>query len=414
MRVLALLMVVSFFSVTAASAVPPPTDPDGVALPARIDAIEIHGLVRTKKRVVLRELPWQVGTVVSQMTFDLGIARLWDTSMFSRVAGRVIRRGATNVAVIDLEERFPIRPIVEFQTGGNTGYIDLGISDRNILGEYLESEVYVQDFGGHWGGSLWFRDARLFDRRLELYFLGERVIRSRPNYLVNTTHGRLELNLWVMRDLIKFGTGIDARDDVLLSPKPGSVVGEPSPVHAAIFEPMLRIGRIDTVRLRERGVSLQVVPSLGVTSIPGAPAFRRLTVEGNAKIMSGERWNVDLRAQFGLVTNEPNELQFFMGGLDLLRGYPDNYFQANACVITNADVKFVLLDSKWLGLLPEAFSDGAAIRRTDGTTDAAFSVGAGIIFVVPKLVDTLLRVDVGVPLRPPYKPGVSTGTQVFF
>lgn len=414
MRFLAFLIAVFFVSMTCARALPPPPDADHVALPARIDSIEIRGLVRTKKRVVLRELPWQVGTVVSQVMFDLGVARLWDTSMFSRVAGRVVRRGRTNVAVIDLEERFPIRPIVEFQTGGNTGYIDLGLSDRNILGEYLESEVYVQDFAGHWGGSLWFRDARLFDRRLELYFLAERLIRARPDYLVNTTHGRLELNLWAMRDFVKFGTGIELRDDVLLPPKPGSVVSVPSPVHAAIVEPMIRIGRIDTVRLRERGVSVQVIPSLGVTSIPGTPAFRRLTVEGNAKFMSGERWNIDLRAQLGLVTNSPNELQFFIGGLDLLRGYPDNYFQANACAIYNADIKFVLLDSQWLGLLPEAFSDGAVIRRTDATTDAAFSVGAGIVFVVPKLIDTLLRVDVGVPLRPPYKPGVSTGTQVFF
>jgi len=217
-----------------------------------------------------------------------------------------------------------------------------------------------------------------------------------------------------MSDLIVFGTGLELRNDDLLQPNQGSTFTVPATVQAAVFEPMFRIGRIDTVRLRETGLSLDVRPALGDTSVPGAPAFRRLWLDGNAKVIAGDHWNFDLRAQLGTVTNAPAEMQFFIGGLDLLRGYPDNYFQADACAIYNVDVKYVVFDSTWFAAIPDAFTDGAAIRRADGTTDVAVSVGGGAIFVIPKLVDSLLRVDLGVPLRPPYTPSFSTGTQVFF
>jgi hemolysin activation/secretion protein len=411
---LALSLVLGLLSSARASAAPPIVEPDQVALPARIDAIVVHGLVRTKERVVLRELPWRVGTVVSQADFELGITRLWDTTMFAHVAGRVTRRGDVNVAVLELEERFPIRPVFEFQTGGDAAWIHLGLSYRNILGQNLDSEAFYEDFDGKGGGSIWFRDSRLFNERLELIVLTDRLMRSRPNYVVRTTRGRLELNYQVMKDLIRFGMRFDVRSDDFFQPIHGNNPALPGTVQAAIVEPDFRIGRVDTIRLRDSGFSLEARTALGDTTVPGAPAFRRLWLDMNANAMSGDHWNFGLRVQAGTVTNQPDEMQFFIGGLDLLRGYPDNYFQANACAIYNTDVKYVLFDWTWLAVIPEVFSDGAAIRRTNGTNDAAFSTGAGVIFVIPKLVDSLLRVDVAVPLRPPYTPGLSTGTAVFF
>jgi hypothetical protein len=303
---------------------------------------------------------------------------------------------------------------VDVQTGGSVTSLQLGISDRNIFGQYLELESYFAEFNGKAGGSVWFRDARLFDRRLELVVVLDRLMRPRPEYLVQTTRGRLELNLLVMRDLIEIGTRIDVRNDDFFQPLQGTNPALPSRVQAVIAEPGFRIGRIDTVRLRQTGFTLEVRPALGATSVRGAPTFRRLWLEADAKGMAGEHWGFDLRAQFGTVTDSPDEMQFFLGGLDVIRGYPDNYFQGTACGVYNADVKYVVFDSTWLAVIPEAFSDGAAIRRASGANDAAMSVGGGVILVIPKLVDSFFRVEVGVPLRPPYTPGLSTGTQIFF
>jgi hypothetical protein len=386
---------------------------DTSLLPARIDAVLVHGLVRTKEWVVLRELPWRVGEVVTPATFDLGIARLWDTTMFSHVDGHVVHQGLRTVAVIDLEERWPIRPLIEFQSGGSATWIHVGISDRNIFGLYLESEAFYEYFNGQSGGRAWFRDARLFDQRLELRVVVDALMRPRPAYTVRTTRGRIELNHQTLGDLIKYGLRIDALNDDFFPPLDGTNPPLPGSVHAVIAEPGFRIGRVDTIRLRDTGFSLEMRPALGTTSRTGAP-FRRLWFELNANAIAGERWNFGLRSQLGSVTNQPDEMQFFIGGLDLLRGYPDNYFQANAYGLYNADIKYVVFDSTWLAVIPNVFSDGAAIRRMDGSRDAAVSLGGGFILVIPKFADSQLRIDVGVPLRAPYTPGLGLGSSVFF
>jgi hypothetical protein len=393
---------------------PPTVDRDEAALPAHVDAVEVHGLVRTKEWVVLREMPWRVGETVKPDQLELGVNRLWDTGMFARVAAHVTRRGRAIVVIIDVEERFPIRPLIEFQTGGGAEWFHLGASDRNILGLYLEAEGFYEYFNGQSGGRIWFRDPRLFDQRLELRVVVDALMRPRPSYLVRTTRGRVELNHQVFGDLIKYGLRLDAVRDEFYEPLSGSLFTVPGTLEALLVEPGFRIGRVDNIRLRDAGASFEMRGALGDTNHPGARAFRRVWSELNVNAIAGERWNFGLRAQAGSVTNQPDEMQFFIGGLDLLRGYADNYFQANAYALYNADIKYVVFDSTWLALIPAIFSDAAVVRRSDGSRDAAMSVGTGVIFVIPKFTDSQLRVDLAFPLRAPYSPGVGLGSALFF
>jgi hypothetical protein len=385
-----------------------------VTLPARIDALVVHGLWLTKKHVVVRELPWRAGSVVTPSQFQLGITRLWNLGLFGRVSGRVLRIDGKNVGVIDLDERFPIRPVLEFQTGGNAHWIHAGASDHDLFGRYLEAEAFFEDFNGQPGGSLWFRDARLFDRRLELVVTAARLMRDRPNYLVQRSDAHLELNGLVDDDRFLIGVHADLLRDDFFEPLTGSVPALPATVNAVVVEPALRVGRIDTIRLRYTGFSFEIRPALGDTSVAGAPTFARLWFEGDAQALAGTRWNFGARTQFGTVTDHPDEMQFFLGGLDFVRGYPDNYLQANALLGYNVNARYVLFDSTWLAAVPEVFADGAAARRANGATDAIASAGVGVMFVIPKLVDSMLRVDFAVPFRSSIAPGINMGTALFF
>jgi hypothetical protein len=58
----------------------------------------------------------------------------------SQVGARVVRRGSANVAVITLEERWPLTPVIEFQSGGSATWFHVGATHRNLLGRYLELE----------------------------------------------------------------------------------------------------------------------------------------------------------------------------------------------------------------------------------------------------------------------------------
>jgi outer membrane protein assembly factor BamA len=387
---------------------------DEPLFPIRIDALEIHGLVRTHEDIVVRELPWRVGAIVTREEFELGITRLWNTPLFSMVHGAIERREGKNVAIIEVDERWPLTPVIELQSGGNATWFHLGATDRNLLGRYLEVEAFYEYFNAKSGGRVWFRDPRFLNERVELVIVADRLMRTRPDYVVRTTRGRVELNHLVVQDLVKYGVRVDGLADDFLPPTEGSNPSLPGDLRALIVEPGLRVGRIDYVRLRDKGLALETRVAIGTTTRSDATTFRRVTSVLEANAIAGTRWNFGVRAIAGHVSHQPDEMQFFIGGLDLLRGYPDNHFKATAFALYNADVKLIAFDSQWLAILPVVFSDGATIRRDDGSSDAAFSVGGGTIFVIPKIADSQLRIDVGVPLRPPYHPGVGFGTAAFF
>lgn len=76
------------------------------ALPVRVERVELTGFSWTHPSVVHRELQLDVPGVVTAEQWALGLTRLWNCGLFSRVDGRLERRPEGVVAVLELEERF--------------------------------------------------------------------------------------------------------------------------------------------------------------------------------------------------------------------------------------------------------------------------------------------------------------------
>jgi outer membrane protein assembly factor BamA len=95
-------------------------------LPARIDGIRIEGLVRTEPYVVRRELGFVEGEVVTKERFDLAVTRLWNTTIFARVEGEVVREGDAVIAILRLEDRWTLNPLFRFGSGGDAFFFRLG------------------------------------------------------------------------------------------------------------------------------------------------------------------------------------------------------------------------------------------------------------------------------------------------
>ena len=62
------------------------------ALPQRLERVEITGLSWTKEYVAHRELQLVTPGEVSATAWQLGLTRLWNCGLFSRVDGRLERR----------------------------------------------------------------------------------------------------------------------------------------------------------------------------------------------------------------------------------------------------------------------------------------------------------------------------------
>ena len=381
--------------------------------PRRVDKIRVHGLIRTKEFVVRRELGFREGDVITQEMFDLAITRLWNTTIFARVQGHLEDEQGQTVCVLDLEDRWTLNPLIGYGAGGSAFFFRLGAADNNILGRFLEVQAQYQYFDGFHGGQIIVRDPRLLDERMELLVQAERLVRPRPGFSDQRTQIISEIAKQHWQDRMRFGFRVNAFMDRFLSPL-DPPERFPAPTETLLLSPTFRVGRVDTVRLRQTGASLEVRPGLGLTTSDVTSQYVQMIGEAMGFAMVGERLNLAMRLRAGTVSRVPEHLQLYVGGLDLLRGFRDNHLRTNVYALENAEVRFVAFDSTWVALMPTVFADAVVSRNQVGVPRFDASAGAGLRVLVPKFVGTGLRADFATPLTQAASFEVTLGVYQFF
>ncbi len=377
--------------------------------PRVIDRVEVKGISWTKEFVVVRELPWKPGEAVSEETWELGTTRLWNTDLFSRIDARLEPREGELVAVYELEERFSLNPLFSFGVGGGKWWLRVGANDVNWLGRYLEWGVRYERFDVYNGGQGWLRDPRLFGKRLMGLVQVDYLFRPRPEYVRRRLGGTAEL-FGEVDDTTRVGLRLEVFRDEYLPPLDGEA-RLPEELLAGQLTGTLRFGRVDTVRLRQKGWSLELRETLGLPSSGRVYAQTFLEFLGFA--LFGARWNLAVRAQGAMSSEAPTELQYWLGGLDLVRGYADSLVRTRTFALANAELRVTLFDSMWFAVVAAAFVDGAVAleaRQARGL----LSAGGGVRLLVPRLVKTGVRADVAVTLLGRPEVGFSFGVFQFF
>jgi hypothetical protein len=377
------------------------------SFPLRVDEIRVTGLARTDPSIVRNELGFREGDVITAERFELGLARLWNMQIFAHVDGAIVREGERYVAAFELEDRWTLNPLFSFGSGGSASYFRVGVSDNNIAGRFLEAQAQYENFTGFHGGQVIVHEPRLFGRRLEVFLRAERLTRPRPGYSDQRALGMLEIEALALDDRLRYGARVSAFDDRFVAPLDPPLY-YPAPTQTLLVEPSLRAGRLDTVRLRQRGATLELRPGVGFTSSDVARRYASVTGEALAFVMIGDRTNLAFRARGAAVSDVPEHLQVYAGGLDLVRGVPDNYVRARAMLLANVEARFVVFDSTWIALVPVAFADAVTAKALTGRTGGALSAGAGLRILVPKFVGTGARIDVAVPLRADFERAASS------
>lgn len=366
------------------------------ALPVRVERVELTGFSWTKPSVVLRELQLELPGEVTPSQWTLGLARLWNCGLFSRVDGRLERRPEGVVAVLDLEERFSLNPLFSFGIGGGSAWVRVGANDNNFLGRFLEWGLRYERFLAYNGGQVWFRDPRLFGKRLVGLAQVEWLFRPRPEYTRRRLQGLIDV-LGEVDDVMLLGLRAEVFRDEYSPP----LAGEPRlprDMQGVLVHSSIRVGRVDTVRLRETGVSVEVRNTVGFTNDPAAPFFMQSWAEALGFLMLGERFNLAVRLQAGLSSAAPTEQRFYLGGLDLVRGYDDSTMRTEQFVLGNVELRGVAFDSTWFAVVPAVFVDGALARTEQYGSRALLSSGVGVRLLVPKMLRTGLRADLAVTL----------------
>ncbi len=381
-----------------------------VAWPQRIDAVEVRGMSWTKEFVVLRELPWKPGAVVTEAQWALGLTRLWNTGILSRVDGAVERRGGQTVAVLSLEERFALNPLLSFGAGGGRFWFRVGLNDINFIGRFLEWGARYERFDTYNGGQGWVRDPRLFNRRLDGTLQFDYLFRPRPEYVRRRLGGLADVQ-GELHDNLRLGARVEFFRDEYQPPLVGPAV-LPDTLLAGTVALVVRAGRVDTLRLRQSGLSVELKQTFGLSADAVVRGITQTQLEVLGYALLGERWNLAVRAQAAVSSQAPPEQQFYLGGLDLIRGYPDSVLRTQAFALANTELRATLFDSTWVAFVGAVFVDAALAERSGPV--GLLSMGAGVRVLVPKLLETGLRADVAVAMLGQPNAGFSVGVWQFF
>jgi hypothetical protein len=227
---------------------------------------------------------------------------------------------------------------------------------------------------------------------------GYQLARPRPTYADVRTGARIDL-VAERNDKIHYGGWVEGMWDTFLK-LPHVDAALPPVGHTLQFGPMIRLGSVDLVRLRPTGWSNELRPFMALAESRTYPFFAGAFLEWFRFWLIGDRWNIAWRSQAGISSDSEPEFHYFLGGLALIRGFPDNYIETQMFAMFNLEVRCIVFDSTWFAVQPAAFIDGAIARNETQQAVGALSVGAGIRFLIPRLVHSGLHADFAWPLVP--------------
>ncbi len=393
----------------------------GAALvaPTRVDAVRVEGLWFSTEATVLRELPFGVGEQVTPAQWQLFETRLWNLGIFSQVELRLSPENGQMVAVVKIEDRFPVSPILRANFGGGQFFLWAGVTEVNLFGRAIEGRAFYERFGSQNGFHVHLLDPRLFNRRIAGTIEVESLAQPLPELTVRRGAVRLafETNApGVTDDLFRIGVKLEGNSDEITAVSPHAVSLSSK---AIVIGPYVRVGRIDTDRLRLRNGFIEVHADSASSSDPLYPFAERLTLEAQWFWELGARFNLGTRVLSGLEVGARPQDRFYIGGLDKVRGYVYSEIRAQKYATANLELRFIAFDSMWFAAMPIAFVDGGMAQRDTGEGQPLASVGAGLRLMVPRLPRFGIRFEVAFPLvgtrqTDVGRPGINFGAWHYF
>jgi Omp85 superfamily domain len=378
--------------------------------PRQVDAVEIDGNRWTHRRVMLRELPFAVPGEVTEEELALFRTRLWNMGIFSDVETSLEERDGKTVAVVRVDERVTLNPLFGFGVGGGAWWLRLGATDSNFLGTFLEWGARYERFDIFNGAQAWVRDPRLFGLRVSGLAEFDYLIRPRPQYVRRRLTGILDVS-GELSDDARLSGRAEFFSDQYFAPKEGEAV-VPRDLIGGTGTFGVTLGRVDLTRINHQGWTLSTRATLAFTDDPASRVVGQLLLELVLFEHFAKVWTFCVRGQAGLSTPAPPELQYYLGGLDLVRGYQDSVVRTHAYALVNLELRLNILEFDWFALVAAVFTD-AAVAQQEGLTPL-WSVGAGVRLLVPRFIKTGVRADFALTLAGQVAPGISLGVYQFF
>lgn len=398
-----------------------------------VSTVQIEGLERTREYIVTNEFEFQVGKPTTLEAVEETAQVLRNMGIFARVEYDLDpREDGTYHLRIELLERWTTLPVFKAARGGGVTQLIFAVFDINVFGHFLELGAEYERLGSTNSGVLWFRNPRLFERRLAL---GAEVRSSNRVLTLYAADGSVE------------GGYLLERNQVWLSLEQEWLWWFKAGLHLQFIdeESSLEIISVEVQKLQEaRGLPLpQRRLQPGISASIGRLNFDNFKIEGamwtlrfdgSDTVFGSTSSFAALQSDLFLAKTLPfdstlaarwivaasstdNEPQYyFIGGFDRVRGFPDGRFRGTAHTTANLELRVPSLDTAWVVLQHVVFLDitsvGSNLLKLDGLTAA--STGVGIRVISPKIYKFNGRIDFAIPLSTNGDFDLSFGVQQFF
>lgn len=411
--------------------------------PLVVETVEIEGLDRTKPYVVEREFEFEVGATTSHEEIEATLRRLRNLEMVGdvnhelRSLGPELDEPGEPVGGpvelhLEFEERWTLLPITNFRRSGDVTLLRLGAYDTNLLGHYLEFGAAFERLAGVNAGEAWFRNPRLFHRRIDAGVEG--AYRNRL-YTLYDDGGDIEGGFL----LRQFAGVVDADYELLPWLRSGLrlEVADAAPGLDVVSDEIRRAqeerGLPPQTRLVRPGVTVQLgrLDQYG-HHMDGAVA--RVRVDGaHRRLLSTESFvaieneiiaartlfresHVAARFLTGATGAQALHNQFFVGGLDELRGFRDMRFRGAYRWTANLEYRLPSIMTDWVVVQHAIFADAATAGPDPGDLWglSGSSIGGGIRLLSPKIHGLVLRLDYAYSLNGDGDAPWSFGGEQFF
>ncbi|MCB0365907.1 MAG: BamA/TamA family outer membrane protein [Bdellovibrionaceae bacterium] len=402
----------------------------------KIDGIEISGNERTGTDVILRELGINQGDSISEEALNSRVQRLRNIRIFSQVESKLSRLADDRVKVkIWVHERWTTIPIFKIASGGGVSQTTVGVYDSNLGGRYLEAGAQASKLEDVYSGVVWFKNPRLFDKRLvwDLQLWNTSRVRTKYNQdldeavpITGFLHRRdraYTALTWLMNDSwsLRAGTEFnrDSFSDKFLDPEIKQLLAaKPLPPDADVWLSTIGLqwGQIDYNGHLEDGLLVDLEYGYGAARSDGIKDFHQTNIAFEYKKSFLGRGTFAQRNLSGTTTTQVLQYWYYLGGLDRIRGFSNDRFAGRYYLLNNSEFRWVWWDRPKYIVQSVAFIDALSAGeefRTLGTLKGA-SAGVGLRVVLPRVYRFVLRFDYASPLRKEDDMNVSFGVQQFF
>ena len=439
----------------------------GVNQSCTLRQVEISGAERTDRNWLIRYLGLNLSSdhavALTESMLRSMETKLQTTGVFSSVKASVLRTGQACDLQIALEEKWTLIPVLRGVYGGGTPLRVLGLYDIHTFGKLLTFGGETRKYGDAPPGFIgYFRDPRAAADR---YYFGAEFWREfRRRDLYDRGDGR---RIGAVSSAITMSRiRVLVPPDILLGDRPAaSVVDEEATGKAKIkvgadFEVLdeapsifdsLTSGsgriRLGATAPEDLGITplhrryAKVLPTLLIDTIrtnnleydgfrvkvKAGPVLAGATGESDwyglgelesfyFKILPGSV-NLAWRGVVGATNIVSLQNQYYLGGLDTIRGLPDGAVYGTHAAFANLELRYLTGQFRYLGIQSVAFVDvGGAGSQWDGVFGEGkrATAGVGVRFAIPQVYRLAFRIDYGIGLTGPRTQGITAGMNQFF